>query len=87
MPAIRYAVVYSPPEQVKPYMPHNYRTVVGLGADATLIAGQDVEGWTLDGYVLPRLASGLHRCREVSRMTALGFVELAGGNPADLAVG
>jgi hypothetical protein len=30
-----------------------------------IIAGCDVAGWTLDGYVIPRLASGLIFCVEL----------------------
>lgn len=40
------------------YLPSNY-TVVGTDSDGcVVIAGEDSAGWTLDGYVLPRLASG-----------------------------
>jgi hypothetical protein len=31
-----------------------------------IIAGTDYAGWTLDGYVLPRLASGLMFGEEVT---------------------
>lgn len=31
----------------------------------TIIQGEDVAGWTLHGYVLPRLASGLYFGEEV----------------------
>jgi hypothetical protein len=58
---IRYAVVDRvAPDRVAPYLPENY-----AASDAcpdgccTLITGRDVAGWTLDGYVIPRLASGL----------------------------
>lgn len=30
-----------------------------------LVEGRDDHGWTLDGYVLPRLASGLHPGHEI----------------------
>lgn len=50
-------------EAVERYLPANYE-VVGHGTDDegpyVLIEGHDAHGWTLDGYVLPRLASGLH---------------------------
>lgn len=53
-------------ERVAAYLPDNYR-VAGLTASEpynerdhdVLIKGSDVAGWTLDDYVLPRLASGL----------------------------
>jgi hypothetical protein len=35
-----------------------------------VIGGYDDHGWTLDGYVIPRLASGLIGAREVSEQTA-----------------
>jgi hypothetical protein len=31
-----------------------------------LIAGRDVAGWTLDDYVIPRLASGMYYAEEVA---------------------
>lgn len=61
-------------ESVRAYLPSNYRADVverrqipglTLEAETILIHGTDVFGWTLDGYVLPRLASGLHFALEV----------------------
>ena len=52
-------------EQVRHYLPANYEAREAmLGAmDSTRhiieIEGYDRAGWTLDGYVIPRLASGL----------------------------
>ena len=51
------------PERIEPYLPGNYQ-VVGNGKDIhgrdfVLIEGEDKAGWTMDDYVLPRLASGL----------------------------
>jgi hypothetical protein len=65
--ARRYAVVTSTGtslETVQRYLPANYiaREVSGQ----VVILGHDNAGWTLDGYVIPRLASGLHGAREVS---------------------
>jgi hypothetical protein len=48
---------------VKRYMPTNYRVYVC--DDDILIAGNDVAGWTLDGYVIPRLASGGYTAKEI----------------------
>jgi hypothetical protein len=48
--------------QVAAYLPANYRVAEASWNTGTLrvrIAGRDDAGWTLDGYVLPRLASGL----------------------------
>jgi hypothetical protein len=48
---------------LKRYMPSNYRVYVC--DDDILIAGNDVAGWTLDGYVIPRLASGGYTAKEI----------------------
>lgn len=61
-------------EQVKNYLPDNYEAVAHyvkpLGADrygqVIIIAGQDIAGWTLDGYVIPRLMSGLIGAEEIA---------------------
>ena len=42
---------------VRAYLPSNYSA--RMDGDAILIAGRDDHGWTLSGYVIPRLASGL----------------------------
>jgi hypothetical protein len=70
---IRYALVTAPAgqsEQLKAYMPGNYEIVgrTPIGASNTvqfLIVGRDVAGWTLDGYVIPRLASGMYFATEI----------------------
>lgn len=57
--------------KVEAYLPGNYRF---LGYDSNgdiIIAGEDNHGWTLDGYVIPRLASGLIHCREVTNVFEL----------------
>ena len=51
--------------QVEAYLPRNYivfRQVTGM----LVISGRDNAGWTLDGYVIPRLASGLIIAEEVT---------------------
>ena len=60
----RFACVHGPcnPETVRAYMPANYHVTVlrpGYANQTILISGEDRAGWTLDGYVIPRLASGL----------------------------
>lgn len=50
-------------EQVRRYMPANYDAAELDGR--IVIAGCDVAGWTLDDYVIPRLASGLHFAVEI----------------------
>ena len=53
--------------RVRAYLPDNYRAdLVDNVVDAgILIYGEDKAGWTLDGYVIPRLASGLIYPQEV----------------------
>ena len=59
-------------ETVRAYLPQHYNVVgieVATPQDPAriVIEGHDVAGWTLDGYVIPRLASGLifaTECRE-----------------------
>ena len=50
-------------ETVGRYLPSNYeaRKVESV----ITIEGRDLAGWTLDGYVIPRLASGLIPAMEV----------------------
>ncbi len=45
-------------DRVAAFLPSNY-TVVGHADHQVTIQGIDNAGWTLDDYVLPRLASGL----------------------------
>lgn len=51
-------------EAIARYLPSNYQ-VLGGDDETTLIGGHDDAGWTLDDYVLPRLASGLYFGAEV----------------------
>jgi hypothetical protein len=65
----RYAVVRVPDTDtgsetlrvVRRYLPSNYAADAWLapGGRVILIHGEDSAGWTLDGYVIPRLASGM----------------------------
>lgn len=50
-------------QAVARYLPSNYRVVSTTDTTVT-IEGEDRAGWTLDGYVIPRLASGMYRCQE-----------------------
>jgi hypothetical protein len=50
--------------RVKRFLPSNYDAVIIN--DGILIAGNDSAGWTLDGYVIPRLASGLIFAKETA---------------------
>lgn len=56
-------------ETVQNYLPSNFeaRLVKDTGdGECILIEGYDDHGWTLDDYVIPRLASGLIVAKEVS---------------------
>jgi len=57
------------------YMPANYVILGGIDGEY-LIGGYDEAGWTLDGYVIPRLASGLIWATEVTdnQEVVLGFL-------------
>ena len=50
-------------QQVQDYLPSNYNAHDLDGA--IIISGYDSHGWTLDGYVIPRLSSGLIPAREL----------------------
>ena len=65
-------------EKIERYLPGNYRVIhvepsrefhhMQHGGDQKydiVIAGRDASGWTLDDYVLPRLASGLIFGKEI----------------------
>jgi hypothetical protein len=74
---IRHAVVRNATDrrQAEAYLPANYEIVHEYetisGKPVFVIAGQDVAGWTLDDYVIPRYASGLIWCSEMTPTTAL----------------
>lgn len=51
-------------DQVAAYLPGNYEAIEKDGE--VTIVGEDVAGWTLDDYVIPRLASGLIFAIEVT---------------------
>lgn len=71
---VRYALVTAEAgkqSQLAAYMPENYEIVgrTAIGGTNTvkfLIAGRDSCGWTLDGYVIPRLASGMYFAEEIA---------------------
>lgn len=60
----RYALIRSGALAIADYLPSNYEVIYReVTADRpeggqTVIAGRDRAGWSLDAYVLPRLASG-----------------------------
>ncbi len=66
----RYAIVKGARDkfEVEAYMPENYE-VIYWNIDGVVIAGTDRAGWTLDGYVIPRLSSGNMGCRELVELS------------------
>jgi hypothetical protein len=64
-------------EEVAAYMPSGY-AVIGEGMEDGrtfyVIGGYDSAGWTLDGYVIPRLGSGLIAAQEVTEQEARAVV-------------
>lgn len=67
MTHIRFAIVTSGArnlDQVRRFLPSNYIASTSQEG-AIVIEGEDNAGWTLDGYVIPRLASGLIYAREI----------------------
>jgi hypothetical protein len=68
----RFAIVWSiwseKPEVIATYLPGNYKVLWSgtyIDREVVVIRGEDDAGWTLDNYVLPRLASGLHPAEEI----------------------
>lgn len=53
-------------ERISAYLPSNYHAVCDRHG-VVHIVGTDVAGWTLDGYVIPRLASGLIFAKEYTQ--------------------
>ena len=82
----RYALVCGPSKTVARYLPDNYSVLgpageIGDDSDldylirvakngCVVVGGSDDHGWTMDGYVIPRLHSGLYGAREISEQTA-----------------
>ncbi len=64
LPPLRRAVVNSDDPAIKNYLPAGY-WVVKVEGGKTYIEGADRGGWTLDGYVIPRLGSGMLYCEEI----------------------
>jgi hypothetical protein len=55
-------------EKVARYLPSNYQTAgmrEGEFGPEVVIAGTDNAGWTMEDYIIPRLASGWYTAREV----------------------
>ena len=65
----RYLKVFSDNrKEVESYLPNNYNIIDGaLSEGFFLVAGADFHGWTLEDYVIPRLASGWIRSVEMKQ--------------------
>lgn len=71
----RYAIVRNARsrQEAEAYLPDNYKVIYDtIDPDLRkpvqqtfVIAGEDSHGWTLDGYVIPRYASGTIACEEI----------------------
>lgn len=66
----RFAAVYGAlrPEVVARYLPDNYALMESFPSEdglVVVIGGTDAAGWTLDGYVIPRLLSGNFGAKEI----------------------
>ena len=80
-PTRRATITYTPPlteiipervreiddmlERVRALLPDNYKVAYNSLTKQFMITGHDVAGWTMDDYVIPRLASGLIFAEEV----------------------
>jgi len=52
-------------QELKAYLPFNYEVTIGPDGKV-YVEGHDYAGWTLDDYIIPRLASGLIVAEEVT---------------------
>ena len=52
-------------ERVRAYLPESYKVAYNSLTKQFMITGKDVAGWTMDDYVIPRLASGLVFIEEI----------------------
>jgi len=65
MSKVRMATVHNADLQtVRDYLPSNYKAYTDPFGGHIVINGVDQAGWTLDEYVIPRLASGLIVAKE-----------------------
>jgi hypothetical protein len=59
-----------PLKVVQQYLPSNYTAEIVPAlydeGDQVVVTGWDKAGWTLDGYIIPRLASGMIYATEVT---------------------
>lgn len=55
---MKLAIVKYNVDIVRRYLPSNYDAETMFGSEWTIIFGDDVAGWTMEDYVIPRLHSG-----------------------------
>ena len=53
-------------KDVEQYLPPQYKVIGKTLKGIVIIAGEDHLGWTLVGYVIPRLGSALIYCEEIT---------------------
>ena len=58
------------------YLPSNYLALAVAGG--VLIYGHDWHGYTLDGYVQPRLSSGWYSAKEIPAAEGQALLDYAG---------
>jgi hypothetical protein len=56
-------------EEVQRYLPEGWNAVIAASTandeDVIVAWGEERAGWTVDGYIIPRLASGLIVAKEI----------------------
>ena len=52
------------PDEVAAFLPSNYK-IEAVVDGQIVIGGRDDHGWTMHGYVLPRLGSGMIGAKEI----------------------
>lgn len=65
----RFATVRESRKRVEAFLPSNYEITQQVG-DLLVIEGRDNAGWTMEDYLLPRLASGMIFARELTETAA-----------------
>ncbi len=53
-------------DRIKALLPENYKVGYNSSNGQIIVTGHDVAGWTMDLYVIPRLASGLIFAEEIT---------------------
>jgi hypothetical protein len=77
---MRSAIIHTDakPRRLAAYLPSNYQTIIHQ--HTLYVVGTDKAGWTLDGYVLPRLASGSIYGTETTDQSTIDALEASLNN-------